>query len=118
MEENLIKRIEELEKFVSQIKNAKVVVIVDGKKEAEIKESCDCDKAAEKKVVACDCEKVAEKKTDPYVESLIKQKKAFKTDDGIYLPVDDDKIQKTYGKSEKVRKSFLGIRKYWYLLKA
>lgn len=130
MEKTLNERVKALEAFMNEIKDAKVVVIVNGKKEAEIKnEQCDCNCKAndvlEKiKPVATtcgdykDCEESKESKEfGKLVDKLVKANVAFKREEGTYLPVDDDKVasfKESMGLT-KVRKSINGVRKYWYL---
>lgn len=133
MEKNLNERLEALEAFMNEIKDAKVVVIVNSKKEAEIKnEECKDEECAS----ACNCkahdvlEKITpattcgdyeeskeSKEFGKLVEKLVKANVAFKREEGTYLPVEDDKVasfKESMGLT-KVRKSINGVRKYWYL---
>ena len=126
MEKNLNERLEALEAFMNEIKDAKVVVIVNGKKEAEIKnEQCDCNCKAhdvlEKITPATTCgdneESKESKEFGKLVEKLVKANVAFKREEGTYLPVENDKVAsfKDSMGLTKVRKSINGVRKYWYL---
>lgn len=119
MEKNLNERLEALEAFMNEIKDAKVVVIVNSKKEAEIKnEECKDEECAS----ACNCkahneESKESKEFGKLVEKLVKANVAFKREEGTYLPVEDDKVasfKESMGLT-KVRKSINGVRKYWYL---